>query len=155
MLRLLALPLALTLCLPAVVCADLFSYAHVQDDASLKIKGQTVHLDGIYIPPTDRDCQTNIRPVRCSSRAVLALEFKIQGFVRCEINSRNQDRSLNGTCYANSTNFDPGEDLAAYLLRRGWAVAAPGAPFEYQVLGEIAKEQERGIWGFSADRILR
>ena len=153
MLRLLTI--ALILSLPAVARADLFSYAHVQDDASLKIKGQTVHLDGIYIPPTDRDCQTTIRPARCATRAALALEFKIQGFVRCEINSRNEDRSLNGTCYANSTNFDPGEDLAAYLLRKGWAVATPGAPFEYHVLGEIAKERELGIWGFSADRILR
>ena len=93
--------------------------------------------------------------VIASVKAIIPLEFKIQGFVRCEINSRNEDRSLNGTCYANSTNFDPGEDLAAYLLRLGWAVPTPGAPFEYQVLGEIAREQERGVWGFSADRILR
>lgn len=145
----------LLLCLSADIQAELFSYVHVQDDASLKIKGKIVHLAGIYIPPTDRYCRSNIRPTRCASRAVLALEMKIQGFVRCEVQSQNPDRSLNGTCYANSTNFDPGEDLAAYLLESGWALATPEAPFSYQALSEIAKEHKRGVWGFSADAIRR
>lgn len=147
--------LVLILCLPAAVRAELFSYALVQDDASLKIKGKVVHLAGIYIPPTERQCRTNVRPVKCASRAALALDFKIQGFVRCEIVSKNDDLSLNGTCYANGNYFDPGIDLAAYLVEMGWALAAPGAPFEYQALEKIAKERGVGVWGFSVDNFRR
>ncbi len=42
-----------------------------------------------------------------------------------------------------------GPDLAAYLLRKGWAAALPGAPFEYQVLERIARTKGLGIWGFA------
>ena len=135
--------------------AQLHSYALVQDDGSLKIKGKTVHLDGVYLPPTERQCQTRIRPVRCAERAVLALEFRIQGFVHCFPKSTNSDRSLNAVCYVDRTSFDAGEDLAAYLIRKGWALALPDAPFEYHALEEIARHQGAGVWGFSADVIRR
>ena len=45
-----------------------------------------------------------------------------------------------------------GEDLSAYLLSRGWAVALPDAPFEYAVLEKIARERHVGVWGFTVDR---
>jgi len=44
-------------------------------------------------------------------------------------------------------------DLAAELLRHGWAVALPGAPFEYVTLERIARAHNRGIWGFQVDSI--
>jgi endonuclease YncB( thermonuclease family) len=51
------------------------------------------------------------------------------------------------------TSFEEGEDLAAYLIRHGWALARPGAPFEYHALERIAREQSAGVWGFSVDAI--
>jgi len=135
--------------------AELYSYALVRDDGSLQIKGQIVHLYGIYLPPTDRTCGSNVRPVRCASHAALELDSKIRGFVRCEPQSRNQDRSLNAICYVDSSSFSEGEDLAAHLLQWGWAVALPNAPFEYQVLEEIARERGLGIWGMRADWVIR
>ena len=71
------------LCLPlaaliVVLCGDLPpavaggpSYALVQDDASLKIRGRVFRLFGIYIPPTHRLCHSFRSPVRCGSRAAL------------------------------------------------------------------------------------
>lgn len=47
-----------------------------------------------------------------------------------------------------------GEDLAAYLLEQGWAVALPYTPFEYHVLERIARHKGFGIWGFP-DTIIR
>ena len=131
------------------------SYASVEEDASLRVKGHKVNLYGIHIPPTGRHCRTYIRPVECGSRAALDLKFKIQGFVYCEGRTTNPDGSVNAVCHVNRTGFSEGEDLAAYLIRRGWAVALPDAPFEYQVLEKTAREQSRGVWGFTGDVLRR
>ena len=136
--------------LPFASQADLHSYALVNDDATLQVRGRTVHL---YVPDTGYNCQTFIRPVQCGQRAALALKFKIQGFVHCEEQSRNEDRSINAICRVGVSSFSDGEDLAAYLLRQGWAVARPDAPFEYHVLERIARRQGVGIWGIPVDNL--
>ncbi len=127
---------------PAVPASDLVSYTMVQDDGTLKIKGKIVHLYGIYVPDTGRTCRTNVRPVRCTSRAAHALEFKIgSSFVRCKRKATNPDRSLVAQCYLEE------QDLSAYLLERGWAVATPGAPFAYLAMERIARSRGFGVWG--------
>ena len=138
---------------PPAFAREFSSYAMVQEDGSLQVGRYKVNLDGIYIPPTGRHCRTFVRPIFCGSRAALALELKIQGFVYCQGRSTNPDRSLNATCFVDRTHFSEGEDLAAYLIRWGWAVALPDAPFEYQVLEKIAREQSRGMWGFVGDKV--
>lgn len=129
--------------------ADLIHYAFVQDDGTLKVRGRTVHLYGIYIPATDRNCRTFQRPIQCAPRAALALDFKIDGFVHCDIKTRNSDKSLTALCRVN------GEDLSAYMLTQGWALALPDAPFEYAALEKIARHKGLGVWGFPVDRIHR
>jgi len=149
--RVVLLALLLIINLPAGAIA-LTSYAFVNEDGTLRIKGKTVHLYGIYLPDTNRNCRTNQQPVFCGSRAALALEFKVKGFVRCEIIERNADRSVTGLCRVNYSKFDEGDDLSAYLLERGWALALPDAPFEYQALESIARSRGVGVWGISIDR---
>lgn len=146
--------LALLLAASAAL-ADIGSLAFVGRDATLRVGHKTVHLFGIYIPDTGRTCDTFLQPTRCGSHAALALDRKIQGFVYCEYLSRNPDRSYNAVCRidADGARFGEREDLAAFLLREGWAVALPGAPFEYVTLERIARSQGRGIWGFRADSI--
>lgn len=134
---------------------DIVGYAIVQEDASLRVKGYIIRLFGVYIPPTGRTCLFFLRPTFCASRAALALATKIQGFVRCQLISPNEDGSINAICWVNYSPFDEGEDLAAYLLNQGWAVALPDAPFEYHVLERIARHRGFGVWGLPADRILR
>jgi endonuclease YncB( thermonuclease family) len=128
---------------------EINSYALVNEDATLQISGQTVRLHGIHIPRTDRTCRTSRRPVICGSQAVLALEFRIDGFVRCELGERLQDGTVLGRCRVDASTFDEGEDLAAYLLERGWAVALPDAPIAYQTLEKIARSRGVGVWGFA------
>ena len=141
---------------PAPFAADeIFSYAAVNKDGSLRIKGKTVHLYGIYIPATNHTCSRNRYPPVCGSRAVIALDFKIDGFVRCEILGRNDDRSLVGRCRVDASHFDDGEDLSAYLLQKGWAVALPNGPFEYHTLEKIARSRQFGVWGTTVDNIVR
>lgn len=133
----------------AAPAADISSYAFVQDDGTLRVDGRTIHLYGIHIPPTATACRTDERPVRCSARAALALEFKIQGFVRCHPTERRADGSLTALCRAD------GEDLSAYLLQRGWALALPDAPFEYTALERIARQRHLGVWGLAVEPVPR
>ena len=128
--------------------AEVSSYAFVQEDGSIRIKGRTYRLDGIHIPATDQTCRTFERPVKCSSQAALALDFKIgANFVRCVPRATNDDGSFDAYC----TNSN-GVDLAAYLLERGWAVALTDAPIEYTTLEKIARNKNLGVWGFAVHR---
>ena len=138
-----------------VYAREISSYAFINEDGTLRIKRKTIHLYGIHIPKTGKHCNTNLRPPVCGSRAALALEFKIQGFVSCEIIEENTDGSLVGWCRVNASRLNEGEDLSAYLLERGWAVALPDAPVEYKTLEKIAYRRGFGIWGIQIDNIIR
>ena len=128
-------------------------HAIVRDDGSLLIKNRVVHLSGIYVPSTNRQCRSWITPVRCDERAVLALDFFVKGFITCFEQVRNADGSVDATCYRDRSSFDPGTDLAAYLIERGWAVALPNAPFEYHAMERIARNREIGVWGWQVDAV--
>lgn len=146
------LSIILLLCSLPAAAETISSYAFVNDDGTLRINRKTIHLYGIVIPETSINCRTSQRPAVCGERAALALEFKIRGFVRCEVINENPDGSLTGRCFANYSHFDEGDDLSAYLLERGWAAALPDAPAEYQVLERIAQSRNMGIWGIAIDR---
>ncbi len=139
--------LAALLYASAAPASDLSSFAFVNDDGSLRIRGQTVRLYGIIIPPTDQSCQDNVRPIHCAPRAALALNFKIgTNFVHCDIRERRPDGDVIARCTVNK------EDLAAWLIQQGWAAAAPNAPPEYVVLEKIARQRGFGVWGIPIDR---
>jgi endonuclease YncB( thermonuclease family) len=140
---------------PAPVAADIESYAIVQDDASLRIRGKTIRLFGVHLPSDATRCRTNIRPARCASRAALALDFKIQRFVRCREVHENRDGSIDAFCSVNHSRFSDGEDLGAYLIGKGLALALPNAPFAYHAQEKIARANGRGVWGFQVDSIRR
>jgi endonuclease YncB( thermonuclease family) len=126
--------------------AEFTSYAIVREDASMVIQGRVVRLYGIFIPDTGRTCRTFLSPAECGSRASLALEFKTgTHFVTCEEVAVLSDGSVSAVCWADE------EDLAAYLIRQGWALAGPNAPFEYVALERIAERQGIGVWGFQVD----
>ena len=131
--------------------ADVGERAKVQDDGTLRVNGKTVHLFGIYIPTSQYTCRSSIRPIRCAPRAVLQLDFLIRGFVYCDEVQRFRDRSIAAVCRTGPDRLD----LAARLLDQGWAVALPGAPFEYIALERFAQSNRRGFWGFQADSIRR
>lgn len=138
-----------------VFAYEISSSAQVNDDGSLRIKGKTIQLYGIHVPRTDRSCANYRLPPVCSSRAALALDFKIDGFVRCDIVGETDEGELIGHCRVNYSKFNEGDDLSAYLLEKGWAVALPDAPFEYQTLEKIAQSRQFGVWGIPVDRIKR
>jgi endonuclease YncB( thermonuclease family) len=126
--------------------------AIVQEDGTLSVGGTHVRLFGIYIPQFERTCRTSIRPPRCAPKAVLVLDGKVTGFVRCEIVLVGGDGVPQGVCGVRGRDlFGPREDLAAWLVQEGFALAAPGAPPEYVALERLAQSRELGLWG---DKIL-
>jgi len=135
--------------------AELRRLAFVQDDGTLEIGGRTIRLYGIHIPPTNRICRTSIRPVRCAPRAVLQLDLRVDRFVACDPVAQHRDRSVSAVCRVRDRNapLGPEVDLAAWMLVHGWAVALPGAPFEYVVLERIARERGIGVWGHPTGRV--
>ena len=132
---------------------DFEGHGIVRDDGSLIIGNRVVHLFGIYMPETNRQCRRWENPVRCAERGVLALDFIVEGFIRCIERARNADGSIQATCWRDRSSFDPGLDLAAYLIERGWALALPDAPFEYHALERIARAREMGVWGWPVDSV--
>ncbi|MEP6966253.1 MAG: thermonuclease family protein [Polaromonas sp.] len=134
----------------AAAGADISSFAFVQQDGTLRVAGNLIHLYGIYIPPTDQTCYTFIRPVPCGTRASLALDLKISGdFVHCTPRATYPDGSITASCSAGN------DDLSAWMLQKGWAVALPDAPFEYAAMERIAQSRGLGIWGTPVDIIRR
>ncbi len=73
--------------------------------------------------------------------------------MHCEEKGTNADGSISAVCWVGRTHRSDGEDLAAWLLTQGWAVARPGAPFEYMTLEAIARANHRGVWGFEVDSV--
>lgn len=145
------LALLITHAASAAGAADLESYAVVRDDGSLIVRGRVIYLYGIFIPDDSQFCSGTFRPATCGTRAAVALDQKISKFVRCRPIARFDDGTLSAQCWTNYTKFSAGEDLAAWLLRQGLAVATPDAPFEYHALERIALANGRGVWGFQVD----
>jgi endonuclease YncB( thermonuclease family) len=140
---------------PGSAAAQAGERAVIQSDGTLKLGNRTIRLYGIHIPQTGRFCRTYLLPPRCASRAVLELDRMIHGFVWCDRVHRYRDGTQSAICRVRRKDSRLGSrtDLAAELLRQGWAVALPGAPFEYVTLDHIARAHNRGVWGFQADSI--
>lgn len=117
------------------------SYAYVNGDGSIRIKGRTFRLYGLFIPPSAYTCQRFWTPLSCSSQVSIALEFKIgSNFVRCDTVAVNADDTESAYCSVK------GVDLGAYLITEGWALALPEAPVEYMMLERMARGRGMGIW---------
>jgi endonuclease YncB( thermonuclease family) len=126
--------------------------AIVEPDATLIVTGKRIVLDGVYVPESGRHCDTSVIPPRCGSRAALALDAKIQGFVACEPRAAARDGRTPALCRVGRTAFVEGEDLGLYLIRLGLALATPAASFAYHAEERIARERGRGVWGTTTTR---
>jgi hypothetical protein len=123
--------------------------ATAQGDGSLRIDGQTVRLHGVYLPDVDPTCQPMLTlSPRCNARSVQVLRGMLTGFVRCEI-VRGGGNVLHGICTVQGDDlFGPRADLAAWLIKAGWALPAPGAPARYYALEALARARGAGLWAY-------
>ena len=143
-----ALAAAVLVCLPLAVDARTVSaLARVNDTGRLVIAGRIVALAGIEVPTHDRACRRTVTPVRCGPRAVLILDDMVRGFVHCDIVAGRRAAGVEGRCtVAGRRLFDERIDLAAELLRDGWAFARDDAPGLYRALERLARTRQVGMW---------
>lgn len=149
----LALALGLTAPGPEAVAAEIVDgLARVREDGTLSVGDTAVRLFGVAIPLFERTCRTFVRPPHCAPKAVLVLDGKVTGFVRCEIVRVGADGVREGVCGMRGRDlFGPRLDLGAWLVQEGFALAAPEAPAGYVALERLAQSRGLGLWG---DKIL-
>jgi hypothetical protein len=132
---------------------EIVGLAFVQEDGTLLIHNHVVHLDGIYIPPAARDVCLNWTEPKSHCGPGAVLDFRVDGFVHCFPQAKYDDGSLSAVCYVDRTTFNQGEDLAAYMIQQGVALAAPDAPAEYRAYERNAQSLGFGVWGVPVDTI--
>jgi endonuclease YncB( thermonuclease family) len=131
----------------AAEARTLSGLARVTDAGTLVVEGREVALAGIDVPTFDRVCRRSLRPVRCGPSAVLILDDLVTGFVQCQPVGRRGTGIIEAQCtVAGRRMLDDRIDLAAELLRQGWAFAREDAPGSYRSLERLARTRGIGIW---------
>jgi endonuclease YncB( thermonuclease family) len=121
--------------------ADLAGRASVIDGDTIEIHGQRIRLFGIDAPKCRQLCEINGRPYRCGQQAALALaDFIDQRMVTCEQRDTDRYGRVAAICRAGL------EDLGAWAVHNGWALAYRQYTKAYVGAKDSAKFAERGIW---------
>ena len=110
------------------------------DGDTLQVDGQKIRLYGVDAPEVAQTCVAR-REWRCGIEAMHALAQKIaSGTVDCAERGRAGDDTLLATCRLGA------EDLAAWLVEKGWALAWRAQSSDYLVEEQNARVARRGIW---------
>ena len=141
--RRVALLAAIVATVPSQVHADeLVGRATVVDGDTLGIRDQKIRLHGIDAPESSQRCtRPNGKEWRCGQKAANALSDKIgQRNVRCVGDKRDRWGRRIAVCHLGS------QDLNAWLVRRGWAVAYLRYSKDYVGQEDRARKAKAGIW---------
>jgi endonuclease YncB( thermonuclease family) len=137
------LAVALAWLTPASFASDrVVGVASVIDGDTIAIHGIRIRLHGIDAPESAQRCiDASNRPWPCGPRAAFALADRIgQSTISC----RRTDTDRNGRVLA--VCFLGREDLNAWMVRSGWAVAFRRYSTDYVAQEERAKARRAGIW---------
>ena len=123
------------------VHADLSGRARVIDGDTIEVAGSRIRLFGIDAPERGQGCQAESKLWTGGDLARLMLEDKISGrSVVCE--EKDQDRYGRIVAVCRSA----GEDLNAWMVSRGWALAYRRYAQDYVDEEADAKAARRGVW---------
>lgn len=142
----LALMLIATLCAlmaaPAVSQDTISGTASVIDGDTIDIHGVRIRLHAVdAIESRQRCLLPNRKEWRCGAEAANQLANKIgRAPVKCRVTDRDRYGRLVAKC------FQRGEDLNAWLVVNGWAVAYRQYGLDYVSQEREAKNKKRGIW---------
>ena len=125
---------------PTGARADIAGPASVIDGDTIEIGGQKVRLHGIDAPESAQMCIAESQ-WRCGEQAARALDKKIAGrAVTCAERGRDKDGLILAVCSAG------GEDLNAWLVYAGWALAYRQISTDYVPEEQAARAARRGVW---------
>ena len=115
--------------------------ASVIDDDTIEIHGTRIRLYGIDAPESGQTCLEEGSPTRCGQQAALALADKIANHVvTCEPKDRDRYNRVVAICRA------LGEDLNAWMVAQGMAVAYRQYAIDYVQQEEQAAASKHSIW---------
>ena len=115
--------------------------ATVVDGDQLVLQGYRVLLYGIDAPELDQTCQVDGVSWPCGRDAAVALTEIIQGRdLVCADQGDAPYAKVSGICDIG------GNDLNAWLVSEGWALAARHVTRRYVKQETAAKNAERGVW---------
>ena len=138
MLRTIAVLVAL---LPPVAFADMTGPARVIDGDTLEIAGERIRLHGIDAPESRQTCIASGERWSCGQKAEFALTDFIGDWpVRCEGQGTDRYGRTIATCYVR------GEDIEAWMVVNGWALAYRRYSDDYVDEEAIAQDAQAGIW---------
>src|SRR3954470_20577322 len=142
-LQALRLVLAIATPLPTWAASELIAgRAAVIDGDTLEIRGERIRLSGIDAPESGQTClDAKGQSYRCGQKAALVLDARIgAGVVTCE--RKGMDRY--GRVVALCRVF--GEDLGAWMVGLGWALASRAYSTRYVPAEELARSRGLGMW---------
>lgn len=122
--------------------SSLAGRADVIDGDTLEIDGRRIRLLGVDAPESGQSCQDESGArYSCGRRAANALAEKIAfKTVSCEQRDLDSYGRIVAVCTV------AGEDLNAWLVRQGWAVAYQRYSWAYVGEEVVARWNGRGIW---------
>lgn len=113
----------------------------VVDGDTLDLHGQRIRLWGIDAPESRQLCRRGGEPWRCGQAAALALADRIaRRPVACEVRDKDRWGRLVAVCRQG------GEDLSAWMVRGGLAMAFRRYATDYVDAEEDARARRRGLW---------
>ena len=137
-----AVPVFLLAALSVSVHAQVAGYATVTDGDTLTVDGQRVRLFGINAPESRQVCAGAAgRRWRCGQSATAALAKRVGGrLVVCTERDRDRYGRVVAVCRAG------GEDLNAWMVSQGLALAYRRYSMAYVGQERAAKAARRGLW---------
>jgi endonuclease YncB( thermonuclease family) len=123
------------------VDADMVGEARIIDGDTVEIGGERIRLHGIDAPESRQTCTVVGQEWRCGESATLALVDETNGQpLTCKGNKRDRYGRLIAVCYAGS------DDLNAWMVREGWAVAYRRYSKDYVDEEAEARAAGNGVW---------
>ncbi|MFD1356211.1 thermonuclease family protein, partial [Methylorubrum suomiense] len=127
----------------APLAAPIMGSATVIDGATLSVGARRLRLHGIVAPALDQTCfDAQERGYACGRVAAEALTARIgESFVTCEAQGTEAETGVaTAHCRLGA------DDLAAWLVESGYAVADRGVSTDYVAQDERAWGRRRGLW---------
>ncbi|MDF2809908.1 MAG: thermonuclease family protein [Microvirga sp.] len=138
----LAILLLLLLSPPVAATDAIAGQATVIDGDTLEIHGQRIRLHGVDAPESRQSCEDGTgRSYACGRMAAFALADWIgRAVVTCDPRDRDRYGRIVATCTVR------GEDMSAWLVQSGHALAFRRYSLDYVGAEDDARHRGAGIW---------